>query len=205
MTEYRAADNLCAVDLSSLKLPVSDFDALKILEILGFSIEKTNISRLAWQCIGRSEYELGAHPNNAPHSVDCSSFTRWLYSQRGIWIPRLSIQQRSFGTKVDISEIRPDDLVFTRSGCGNYFEDDPLDNVGHVGVYIGNGVVHAHSKRYHVVLESLGTFAKSGFRGVRRYIPAKSSALTLRIPKDLLVESSDDIRWIILRNLKLLE
>lgn len=57
---------------------------------------------------------------------DCSGFTRWVYSQVGINLPRSSSAQISQATRISQSEARPGDLVAWP---------------GHVGIYAGNGKV----------------------------------------------------------------
>jgi hypothetical protein len=85
--EYRAVQNRCAVHLPSLKLPVTDVEALTILENNGFKVLEVDLIALARQCIKASTYHRGAKPSEAPAVVDCSSFIKWLYGQHGIWLP----------------------------------------------------------------------------------------------------------------------
>ncbi len=90
---YRATGNRCAVIIESLCLPISRKETLTILNEKGFTLIKIDIIALARQHIGISQYRRGAKPSEAPVIVNCSSFIKWLYAQRGIWLPRLSIQQ----------------------------------------------------------------------------------------------------------------
>ena len=65
--------------------------------------------------------------------ADCSGFTYRIYQDFGYSIPRTSSQQRSAGTGVAYSEAQPGDLI-----CYD----------GHVGMYIGGGlIVHASSAK----------------------------------------------------------
>jgi hypothetical protein len=200
MKTFHATGDRCAVNIEALDLPCSYEIALAILSRLGFSVVDVSLSELAQRQIGASIYRLGAHPNMAPSIVDCSSFVRWLYAQKGIWLPRLSIQQREYGLPVPLTDIREGDLIFTTSRCGNFFLNDPKDAVGHVGMYTGSGVVHAASKSSGVIETSLANFVRN-FRGVRRYVPRNARITTLRIPPKRFVETSDDLRWILLRHL----
>src|SRR3989338_8780587 len=102
--EYRAVGNRCAVILNSLRLPHSREETLAILNHKGFTVVEVDIIALARQCIGTSRYRRGARPSEAPAVVDCSSFIKWLYAQRGIWLPRRSIQQRELGEAVNLDE-----------------------------------------------------------------------------------------------------
>ncbi|KKQ94039.1 MAG: hypothetical protein UT20_C0041G0007, partial [Candidatus Levybacteria bacterium GW2011_GWA1_39_11] len=141
--EYRAVGNRCAVILDSLHLPISHEETLIILNHKGFVLVEVDIIALARQCIGISQYRRGARPSEAPLVVDCSSFIKWLYAQRGIWLPRRSIQQRELGEVVNLDELVAGDVVFI-SGRIDYYHDDPANGVGHVGIATGYGtVVHA--------------------------------------------------------------
>jgi|GEM_PF-262608 len=64
---------------------------------------------------------------------DCSGFTKYVYAQFGIEIPRM--QQYNAGTRVAKEDLRPGDLVFFNT-TGN--------TISHVGMYIGYGqFIHA--------------------------------------------------------------
>ena len=67
-----------------------------------------------------------------PESYDCSGLTSQAWASAGQGIPRTSQQQWKQLPKVDVTDMRPGDLVI-------YFDD-----ASHVGVYIGDGaIVHA--------------------------------------------------------------
>ena len=200
--EYRAVGCRCAVSLDSLSLPISNQEALAILAEKGFKIVEIDIIALARHCIGNSQYRRGARMVEAPKIVDCSSFIKWLYAQRGIWLPRRSIQQREIGENIPLEQIDGGDVVFV-SGHIDYYYTDPEDGVGHVGIATNAGsVIHAANRKSDVVETPLSSFiGKTKFRGVRRYIPKNIDVLTLETPKNREVEIADDIRWIILQSL----
>lgn len=199
--KYRAVRNRCAVHLPSLNLPISTKDSLVILENKGFKLLEVDLVALARSCIKISTYRRGARLLEAPAVVDCSSFIKWLYGQRGIWLPRRSIQQREFGVSVPINEVIAGDIIFV-SGWIDYYDTDPKDGVGHVGIATGEGtVVHAADPRDHVVESTLDSFIDNKFRGVRRYIPKDQAVFTFELPPDRDVEIDDDLRWIILQSL----
>ena len=163
---------------------------------------EVDIIALARQCIGISQYRRGARPSEAPLVVDCSSFIKWLYAQRGIWLPRRSIQQRELGEVVNLDELVAGDAVFI-SGRIDYYHDDPANGVGHVGIATGYGtVVHAADRKVNVVESPLDKFVgEAKFRGARRYIPQNVEVLTFETPLNREVEVADDIKWIILQQL----
>ena len=198
--EYYAVGNRCAVNMRTLDLPVSDNESVKLLIRNGFKVLEVDLIVLARKCIKTSIYKRAAKPSEAPAIVDCSSFIKWLYGQRGIWLPRRSIQQRELGVSVAIDEISKGDIIFS-SGRIDYYWDDPLDGVGHVGIATGHGtVIHAANREVNVIESSLESFVgKSTFRGARRYIIDNQNTLTFETPSDRGIEMSDDIRWIVLQ------
>lgn len=200
--EYRAVSNRCAVHLPSLNLPITNTEALTILENRGFKVIDVDLIDLARQCVASSTYRRGAKPSEAPAVVDCSSFIKWLYGQRGIWLPRRTIQQRSMGVAVPVEEIIAGDVVFS-SGWIDYYHTDPNDGVGHVGIATGAGtVIHATDKTGHVTESSFKRFVgKTKCRGVRRYVPQGAEVLTIVAPDTREVEIADDFRWIVLQSL----
>ena len=169
---YRAVENRCAVDSAALRLPIPHQDVLAILATKGFKVLHVDIVDLARLCVGTSKYRRGAKPSEAPTVVDCSSLTKWLYGQCGVWLPRRSIQQRELGEVVHPYKILAGDLVFS-SGWIDYYLDDPADGVGHVGIATGNAtIIHAANKKRGVIESPLETFiGKTRFRGARRYFP----------------------------------
>lgn len=200
--KYRAVKNRCAVDFNSLRLPISNEETLNVLMLIGFSVVNVDMIALARECIGVSRYCRGAKPSDAPGVVDCSSFVKWLYGMRGVWLPRRSIQQRGFGQVIDLKGILAGDLIFV-SGRINYYDKDPSDSVGHVGIATSDGtVIHAANKKLNVVESSFDEFVEEGkFRGARRYISKRCNVFTLETPSVREIETSDDIRWIVLQSL----
>lgn len=206
---YRAVGNRCAVDLG--RLPIADLrtDSAKrtALEALGCTIIPVDLVALARSCVGRSTYRRGARTHEAPGTVDCSSLTKWILGQAGIWIPRRSIQQRDClgngGYAVnDRDDVRPGDLVFV-AGWRDYYDDDPANGVGHVGIVTNERtVVHAANSTVGITESPLEEFLYiDRFRGARRMIPDSHTVLTLETPPERDVETEDDLRWMILQRL----
>jgi hypothetical protein len=200
--KYFTVENKCSVDFFRFNLPISHAQALDILLQKGFIPLQHNIIEFARSCIGLSEYQRGVHVEKAPILVDCSSFVKWLYAQLGIWLPRRSIQQRKLGNRVLLDEIRAGDLVFT-TGKIDYYDEDPQDGVGHVGVATNNGtIIHAANSQKGVVETPIHDFCtQETFRGVRRIVNSFDQLQTFQIPEGIQVEFDDDIRWIILQSL----
>jgi peptidoglycan DL-endopeptidase CwlO len=64
-----------------------------------------------------------------PSSFDCSGLVLWAYAQVGISLPHFTGAQWNMGVHVSRSQLQPGDLVF-------FYAD-----IGHVGLYIGNGLM----------------------------------------------------------------
>lgn len=199
---YSAVGARCAVVLELLDLQISNAEALDLLNKYGFEIVDLDVIEIARSRIDVSQYFLGARIVAAPNLVDCSSFTKWVYSELGIWIPRLSIQQYHFGTRIDVREIREGDLIFT-DGKSNYYHQDPDLGIGHVGIVSTNhSVIHATSSRGGVIETSIKSFMKKRrLVGACRILPDCGKVITLHAPEAYEVENSDDIRYFILRRI----
>lgn len=200
--EYRAVGNRCAVILEDLDLPIPPEQALDILCKKGFVKIDVDLSGLARQCVGKSQYRRGAQPSEAPDIVDCSSFIKWLFAQRGIWLPRRTIQQKERGEILRGFQVQKDDVVFV-SGHINYYRKEPRDGVGHVGIATERGtIIHAANTKEGIIETSYNDFVSPcKFRGARRYVSHHKNVITLQTPPAREVEIADDIRWIILQSL----
>ncbi|MET8945459.1 bifunctional lytic transglycosylase/C40 family peptidase [Streptomyces sp. NPDC004542] len=85
-------------------------------------------------------YHLGgdctdALGKNPAHWCDCSSLMQQAYQAAGVSIPRTTYDQVNVGSQVDIDRPKPGDLVFNPGSDGS--DARP----GHVGMYVGNGMV----------------------------------------------------------------
>ncbi|MFF3915292.1 NlpC/P60 family protein [Streptomyces sp. NPDC001852] len=79
-----------------------------------------------------------------PDSYDCSGLTQAAWKAAGVTLPRTTYDQVNAGTTVSLADARPGDLIF--------FYDD----ISHVGVYIGNGMmIHAPKPGAYVREESI--------------------------------------------------
>lgn len=105
----------------------------------------------AFQIVDTAEQYLGVsycHGGTSPQCFDCSGFTRYVYSLRGIDIPRIADDQYRSATPVSSDEAVPGDLVFFLSNGYAY----------HVGIYVGDGkVLHSPHPGAHVRLETIWT------------------------------------------------
>lgn len=84
--------------------------------------------------------------NSLTNGTDCSGFTKLVYAEYGVTLPRSAPQQAYSGTRVGLENIMPGDLVF--SGYGG--------KIGHVSIYIGNNkLVHALNSNVGIVVTDL--------------------------------------------------
>ncbi|MGW7044557.1 NlpC/P60 family protein [Streptomyces avermitilis] len=92
-----------------------------------------------------------------PGSYDCSGFTQAVWKAAGVTLPRTTYDQVNAGTTVSLSNIQPGDLVF--------FYDD----ISHVGLYVGNGMmIHAPKPGAYVREESIFYDGESAIHSVVR-------------------------------------
>lgn len=92
-----------------------------------------------------------------PGSYDCSGLTLAAWKAAGVTLPRTTYDQANAGATVSLAAARPGDLVF--------FYDD----VSHVGVYVGNGMmIHAPKPGAYVREESIYYDGESGIHSVVR-------------------------------------
>jgi peptidoglycan DL-endopeptidase CwlO len=92
-----------------------------------------------------------------PDSYDCSGLTQAAWKAAGVDLPRVTYDQVNAGTTVPLSQAQPGDLVF--------FYDD----ISHVGIYIGNGMmIHAPKPGAYVREESIYYDGESSIYSVVR-------------------------------------
>ena len=84
--------------------------------------------------------------NSLTNGTDCSGFTKLIYSQYGIDLPRVAYDQSFVGYEVPLSNIQIGDLVL--SGYNG--------TTHHVAIYIGNNqIVHALNASVGIVITDL--------------------------------------------------
>ncbi|MFE9704894.1 NlpC/P60 family protein [Streptomyces sp. NPDC005930] len=92
-----------------------------------------------------------------PGSYDCSGLTQAAWKAAGVSLPRVTYDQVDAGTTVPVSQAQPGDLVF--------FYDD----ISHVGLYVGDGMmIHAPKPGAYVREESIFYDGESSIYSVVR-------------------------------------
>ncbi len=95
----------------------------------GGSAKGQEIANFACQFVGNPYVPGGT---SLTEGADCSGFTLAVYNNFGISLPRSSYAQAGYGREVSYSEAQPGDIIYYG---------------GHVGIYIGNGlIVHASTQ-----------------------------------------------------------
>ncbi len=88
-------------------------------------------------------YKTGGISTNG---FDCSGFTKYVFKNLGLALPRTSKAQYSVGTAVSRNNMRPGDLVFfNTTGAG----------ISHVGIFVGSGKFAQSSSSHGVIISSL--------------------------------------------------
>jgi cell wall-associated NlpC family hydrolase len=95
---------------------------------------------------------------------DCSGFTRFVFAEHGVRLPRETERQFEFGIEVEPTDVEAGDLIF--------FSTEKR-GASHVAIAIGNGeFVHAPSSAGTVRIEKLAaSYWKTRLVGVRRIRP----------------------------------
>lgn len=135
---------------------------VKVLLTDTFSVSRSGAGREVFGDIETvtSKY-LGkgyVYGGNGPNGFDCSGFTSYILKtyygeylkSKGINLPRTASAQATIGTSVGRENLQKGDLVFfdTEGRIG--------DNIGHVGIYLGNGqIIHASTSRGRIVTDKL--------------------------------------------------
>lgn len=208
---YRAAGTRCAVNLREMNLPISAENEIRgILSDKGFREIDVDISALAKSLVGVARWKLPARQYEAPQYFDCASFVKWIYAQRGITIPRRCMQQfefcRTHAKILDRDEVFcPGDLLFVTSPFVHGKRTDEHNGIGHVCLVIDNGdVVCATNSEFGLGVVKIPFHQICATRkicGTGRIVSREAELITLLTPPHREIETSDDVRWIILQSL----
>jgi len=92
---------------------------------------------------------------SSPRGFDCSGFIKYVYAKIHIYLPHYTRFQYSYGRYINRNQLRPGDLVF-------------FNNLGHVGMYIGNhSFIHAPRSGDYVRISSIH---RDSYYGARRLL-----------------------------------
>lgn len=92
----------------------------------GLDAAGQKVVELAKHYLGTKYVFGGASPKTG---FDCSGFAQWVHAQLGVNIPRTAAEQAKAGKPVNLAQLQPGDSLFFQEG----------GQIGHTGMYIGNG------------------------------------------------------------------
>ncbi len=132
---------------------------------------KTDIIHVARSLKGRAIYRLHADPQLAPHVLNCSRLTQWLFSLNGIALPNLAVEQQQTAIAVVFSDLRPEDLIFMVGKNDHLREDLAPGDAGHVGI-VASATTYIHACFAHrtVVEERIDEIPQDRFLGFGRIL-----------------------------------
>ncbi len=119
--------------------------------------EGQRIADYAVQFVGYPYVWGGKNPSTG---FDCSGLVFYVYKQFGYSLNRVASEQAKNGVPVSPGNLQPGDILCFYSSA---------DYIGHVGIYIGNGMfVHAANSRTGVVITELsGYYTTRGYEARR--------------------------------------
>ena len=98
----------------------------------------------------------------SPDGFDCSGFTRFVFAQAGVYLPRTADEQFDEGRPVSYNNLQPGDIVFFSTYAAG---------VSHSGIYIGDGqFVSATSSRGVAVDQLDSRYWGARYIGARRVL-----------------------------------
>ena len=155
-TGYISADYLVTASSGTAISPSNTAASVSI------SAKRQSVLNYAAQFLG-VPYVYGG---STPSGFDCSGFTQYFYRLIGVSINRTAQQQYSNGVAVDKDALQPGDLVFF---YGTYAS---VDQITHVGIYLGDGnFIHAANSNSGVIVSSLTSgYYSSHYYGARHIL-----------------------------------
>jgi len=112
----------------------------------------------AKKLIGVTQYKYGV--NRAPTLLDCSSFIKYVFGKEGIQLKWGTRYLKDAGSYVPRSQLKPGDVILLRVGSSS--------QIGHAGIYLGNGQMIHNSPSADVSITSI----TSGYWSTR-YVTAR--------------------------------
>ena len=100
---------------------------------------------------------------SGPNAFDCSGLTMMAWTQAGVALLHYTGDQINEGTPVSsFADISPGDLVLVPGSDGT------VANPGHVGLYLGDGLVEAAvDVQYGIIVQPYAYFVAGGLSGIR--------------------------------------
>jgi cell wall-associated NlpC family hydrolase len=97
-----------------------------------------------------------------PAGFDCSGFTRFVFAQAGVSLPRMADQQYSLGVRIEKAYLQSGDLVFFQTYA---------PGASHVGIYLGGDDFISATSSSGIAVTSLETdYWKRRYIGAQRIL-----------------------------------
>jgi murein DD-endopeptidase len=156
-----------------------------LVERYGFLAEEQGVTQkilaTAYSQYGKPYKFGGTSPETG---FDCAGFTQWAYGEHGIALPRTTKEQVNAGTKVDVEDLRPGDLMLFWRGRGH--------RSMHVGIYAGDGkFIHSpHTGERIKESDAFDRHHKARFIAARRVINDADAAALPDIAKTAIMKKA---------------
>ncbi len=191
---YYAVAQVCAVDFNYFDLPLSRDEIMSILGSKGFINQRVDMAERGRASIGVAKYQQDASDRLSPEIVNCKSFIKWLYGQKGILLP---CNFGGIGVRVGREGLSVGDLV--------YVSDPGAPSGGHVGMATNDATIIHATREVGVTETSFYNFIKGegvALRMIKRIIATPNDTLTFLCPPDQCVVCSNDIVAVVERELR---
>jgi phenylalanyl-tRNA synthetase beta subunit len=180
---------------------ISEKEVSGIFDKLNFEYKKVNslesVVENAKSFVGKP-YKNGASVlYDAPEIFDCSSFTSYLYKEAGVSIPRMSVDQFVFSTRIEKEDLTPGDLIFSNTGLTvrktdfesiEFMKETPvLEGVDHLGIYLGNEeVIHCtQDQDFGVVVQKMSEASRfKNVVGYGRIVNQNEERFVVNVPNE---------------------
>lgn len=130
-------------------MELSSSETVSSLHKLGFSAEPFDVINEAKKYLG-TPYKWGASfKQDGTSAFDCGYLVDYIFSLIGQMVGHSAPQIMEFGKKIELSELRPGDMLF-RDGVWKEVKREDRKGVSHVAMYIGDDKI-IHAENHHRV------------------------------------------------------
>ncbi|WP_169088378.1 C40 family peptidase [Paenibacillus sp. PL91] len=162
-----------AILMLAVSLPATSLLQVQDVDAASVSAKRNKLVQTAIGLTNKVDYVhwTKRQETRAPYKTDCSGFTYLAYRLANVGVKLVNRDddaQAKVGQKVSWGKFEKGDLIFTWNGGSKNKKD-----VGHVGIYIGNGkMIHNASAKNDVIVSNIykSSYYKDRFIVARRVI-----------------------------------
>jgi len=129
-------------------------------------VSRGSVTAIKNDIIAKAKKYLGTpylYGASGPSKFDCSGFTKYVYKDFGINLPRSSSQQSGTGVAINKNQLQQGDLVF--------FNTEQKGAINHVGIYVGDGrFIHASRTKGITITPLNDSYYKNKLSEIRRVV-----------------------------------